>query len=324
MIGNNQLVSVLIPAYNHEDYVQETIKSIINQTYQNIELLIIDDGSKDNTWEKIQEMKTKCEKRFVNTHFETKNNEGVCSTLNKLINLSKGEFVYIIASDDIAKPQAIEKEINFLSNNPQYSLVVGDNEIIDKNGKICYWNKKRKCVYSIKQARFKTFVEYLKRHNNFFNDKNFGKYTTIFRGNYIPNGYLIRKSIYKLIGMYPEGQYLEDWWFMLQLSKYSKMKYLNEILFSYRWHDSNTIKNGKLMKIVGENTLKLENEILKNVDKSIVLKDVLDAIDNGVLYKKQGIPFIFQIISRKKGIYKIKQIKLFNICVYVIKKKMLR
>ena len=57
---NKSLVSVLIPAYDHEKYVQETIKSIINQTYQNIELIIVDDGSKDSTWQKIQEMREEC------------------------------------------------------------------------------------------------------------------------------------------------------------------------------------------------------------------------------------------------------------------------
>ena len=313
---NNPLISVLIPAYNHEQYVQETIKSIINQTYQNVELIVIDDGSKDSTWQKIQEMKDECEKRFVSVHFETKENEGVCKTQNELLKLSKGEYVLIIASDDLLKPQALEKELVFLQENPQYSLAVGDCEIIDKNGKVCYWNKKRECVYSLKQAVSKTFVEYLKRHNNYFNDRDFGKYSTIYKDNYIPNGYLTRKSIYDTIGFYPEGQYVEDWWFMLQVSKYSKMKYLNEVLYSYRWHDSNTIKSGDTINVAGENTMRLENEILKNIDRNIVSKDVTDVIDNGVVYKKQGIPYIFQILSYKKSDKKIKIFKLFTITVY--------
>ena len=60
----NPLVSVIIPAYNHEKYIKKAIESIINQTYENIELIIVDDGSDDFTWNKIQEMKPLCEKRF--------------------------------------------------------------------------------------------------------------------------------------------------------------------------------------------------------------------------------------------------------------------
>ena len=312
----NNLVSVLVSAYNHENYVQETIKSIINQTYQNIELIILDDGSKDKTWDKICEMKEVCEKRFVRVYFDTKENEGICKTLNNLVSLANGEFVYIIASDDLAKPQAIEKQIEFLSNNPDYSLAVGNNEIIDSDGKVCYWDKKRNIVYDEKEARSKTLVDYLKRHNNFFNDKEFGRYSTIFRGNYIPNGYLIRKSIYGIIGNYPDGLFVEDWWFMLQLSKYSKMKYIDEILFSYRWHNSNNITNHEKMKILSDNTLSLEIDIQKNIDRSAVFQDVIDTIDNGVLYKKQGIPFIFEIVTIKKGMFKVKTIKLFNISIF--------
>ena len=66
----NPLVSVIIPVYNHEKYVQETIKSIINQTYKNIELLMLDDGSKDNSFAKTLELKEECEKRFVRVIME--------------------------------------------------------------------------------------------------------------------------------------------------------------------------------------------------------------------------------------------------------------
>lgn len=70
------LVSVIIPAYNHEQFIQETIGSIIAQTYENIELIVIDDGSKDSTWNKINELKETCEERFTRVHFETQENEG--------------------------------------------------------------------------------------------------------------------------------------------------------------------------------------------------------------------------------------------------------
>ena len=157
MLFNEPLVSVIIPAYNHENYVQETISSIINQTYQNIELIIIDDGSKDSTWQKILELKDKCEKRFSNVIFQTQKNEGTRKTLNKLLSLTKGEYIYLIASDDLAKPNAIELQANFLLNNKEYGLVVGDNEIIDEKSTICYWDKERNNVYSKDEAEFLTF-----------------------------------------------------------------------------------------------------------------------------------------------------------------------
>ena len=86
---SNPLVSVIIPAYNHEKYIQETIKSIINQTYYHIELIIINDGSKDTTWKKIQEMELECKNRFVTVYFATQENAGTCVTLNKLTAISK-------------------------------------------------------------------------------------------------------------------------------------------------------------------------------------------------------------------------------------------
>ena len=86
MLTNKKpLVSVLMPAYNHQNYVQEAINSIIHQTYKNIELIVLDDGSTDDTWEILKSLKQQCDERFVNVVFETKENEGICATLNKLL-----------------------------------------------------------------------------------------------------------------------------------------------------------------------------------------------------------------------------------------------
>ena len=72
----SELVSVLIPAFNHEKYIQEAIISVINQSYENIELIVIDDGSADSTWNKIQELKLECEKRPADCFFHQKSIEG--------------------------------------------------------------------------------------------------------------------------------------------------------------------------------------------------------------------------------------------------------
>lgn len=319
---NKSLVSVIIPAYNHENYVQETIKSIINQTYKNIELIVLDDGSKDNTWEKIQELKEICEKRFIRIHFETKENEGSCATLNRLLSIVQGEYVYIIASDDLAKPFAIEKEVEFLQKNDNYALVVGDDEIIDGEGKVCYWDKKRNNIYDIEKAEYKTFCDFLQKLKKLdFSSKNFGTYSSLYIGNYIPNGYLIRKSIFEKIGYFTPEAPLEDYWLMLQISKYAKMKYIDEILFSYRWHNANTIKNVEKMEMYTRKTREYEEKILSEINENEVFPEVILVKKYGTCYKKQGIPFIFQILSYKKAGFKRRIIKLFNIKIFEYKKR---
>ncbi len=314
------LVSVIIPAYNHENYVQETINSIINQTYQNIELIIVDDGSRDSTWQKIRALENKCKERFSNISFETQENQGTCATLNKLLSKVQGEFVYLIASDDIAKPKAIEIELDFLKHHPDYGLVVGNSEIIDLKSKVCYWDKKRNIEYSKIKAKYRTFVDHAKIGNKYFNNKRFGTYETLYMGNYIPNGYLIRKNILDKIPKFTAKAPLEDWFMMLQLSKYTKFKYINKILFSYRWHDANAILNQEKIQEFSRKTRAYEMQIIQQLNLKECKEDIAQIIENGALQKKKGIPYIFEILKYKKiceekEIIK-KEIKLFNVKIF--------
>ena len=310
------LVSVLIPAYNHENYIQETIESIINQTYPNIELIILDDGSKDKTWEKITELKPKCENRFVKIHFETKQNEGTCITLNKLLKLSSGEFVYIIASDDLAKPQAIEKEVKFLQDNPDYALAVGDNEYVDSMSKQIFRTQKA-FTSNIKNAKYKTVKEFLssKIKIDFLSD-DFGSYKTLYKENYIPNGYLIRKNIFETIGNFTKNAPLEDFWLMLQISKYKKMKYIDEILFSYRIHDTNTIGNSTRMRELTTQTRNYEQKLLEKYLTNHKNDELLKIYNEGICYYQTGIPNILMLYKYQKINTRTLKVEIFNKTIY--------
>lgn len=237
------LVSVTISAYNHERYIKECIRSIIAQTYENIELLVIDDGSKDRTFEILQSLKPECEKRFVRVVFETHTNRGMPKTSNILIEKARGTYIYGIASDDKAKPYAIERLHDFLSRNPDYVLAVGDNEMIDQDSNRIYWDNERNVV-SAENAVCRTVGEDLGINDT---DK-FGRYETLLRANHVPNGYLIRRQAMIDCGKYDPDILLEDWYIHLQLIKIGKLKYIPEVLFSYRWHDSNTIKSEAIEK----------------------------------------------------------------------------
>ena len=262
MDTKNPLVSVFISAYNHEMFVEETINSIIAQTYKNIELIVIDDGSKDKTWEKICSLRDKCFRRFPNIIFETQENQGVCKTLNKMIDLASGKYVYIIASDDVAKPQTIEAEVNFLENNPEYVLVVGDNEIIDTNSNRVGWDENQRII-PLDVCKYKTFGAYLQDlyKDIDFHSATFGAYENFVKCNYIPNGFLFPLQELRKIGGYKEEAPLEDWYLHLQLSKVGKMKYMDEILGSYRWHDNNTIKRTEYMNKIAYDTLCYEKKL---------------------------------------------------------------
>ncbi len=243
------LVSVLMPAYNHEKYVKEAIYSIVRQTYKNIELLIINDGSSDNTFEKIQTLKDVCQKRFTNFVCLNQENKGVSFTLHKMAKLAKGQYFYIIASDDIAEQNAIETLVREIENNNDYVLVVGDNAIIDSNSKRVGWDNERNTV-EIEKAKYRTFKEFLNHNHKIakdFSSDDFGSYESLLYDNYIPNGYLIKKEAYFRSGGYPKKALLEDFYLNLQLSKQGKFKFVDKILFNYRWHSSNSVRQSKRM-----------------------------------------------------------------------------
>ncbi len=236
-------MTVVIPAYNHQDYIQDSIRSIINQTHKNIELVIYNDGSIDNTDIKIRELLDECRRRFVRFEYFSKQNEGMGATLNRAIDWASSDYLYIIASDDVAMKYAIKKLYKFLSTHKKYALAVGNNQIINDKGQRCYWDKNRNLTNK-KDAEYHTFGEFLSkiRKNFRFKSREFGSYETLIRGNYITNGKMIRIQALINVGKYIPGMKLEDWYINLQLAKFYKMKYIDKILLSYRWHNTNTIK----------------------------------------------------------------------------------
>ncbi len=139
MESNNQknpLVSVVIPCYNHEQFVQESIQSVIDQDYKNIELIVIDDGSKDCSVEKIQEMIPACEERFVRFEFRHRANKGLCATLNEGARVAKGEIVGFCSSDDTLHKNKIQTQVDFFKRNTHSDFCYTQTYVFDDNGKI--------------------------------------------------------------------------------------------------------------------------------------------------------------------------------------------
>ena len=314
------LISILIPAYNHDSFISETIHSIINQDYENLELIVIDDGSQDTTWDILQSIEPTCKDRFVRTLFKRQSNKGTCTTLNRLLDEAEGEYVCIVASDDCMAPHACTSMASFLTSHPDYILAVGDNEIIDSQSKKIYWDKNRNAVYERNHAVFYTFADFLKKSIQIpFDDNHFGKYPYLFCQNHIPNGYMIRKNFFDLVRFTAQAP-LEDWYLMLQIAKYGRFKFIEDILFYYRWHGTNTVKNKQKMKEISQKTKMYEREILKNINPREVLPEVNDFIKNGIEYKRKGIHNIFEIVKIATVNHTIFDIRIFSKSLFKLKR----
>ena len=123
-------VSVVMPAYNAEKYIEESITSVINQTYTNWELIVIDDGSKDNTAEIVKQFAEK-DKRI--TLYLNEKNMGVAKTRNRGFDMAKGEYIALLDSDDIWLPEKLEKQLK-LAEETDAEIIYCSYELISETG----------------------------------------------------------------------------------------------------------------------------------------------------------------------------------------------
>ena len=128
-----KLVTICIPTYNSGEFIEDTLFSIINQTYKNIEIIIGDNASTDNTYDIVKKYQKK-DSRIK--YYKNETNLGLFGNCNKLISMSKGEYVAIYHSDDIYDLKIIEKQVDILENNLDLSGVFTNYERIDEHGVI--------------------------------------------------------------------------------------------------------------------------------------------------------------------------------------------
>ncbi|UFX82761.1 glycosyltransferase family 2 protein [Candidatus Absconditicoccus praedator] len=126
-------ISVIMPVYNTEKYISETIESILNQTFKDFEFVIIDDYSNDGTFQILQSYANQDSRIKL---IQNPENIGVVKTRNKLFSKVSPEskYIAIIDSDDIAEPDRLQKQFDFLEENNEYSIVGSNITIIDENG----------------------------------------------------------------------------------------------------------------------------------------------------------------------------------------------
>ena len=125
-------ISVIMGIYNCSDTLEEAIESLLNQTYSDYEIIMCDDGSSDETYEKAKEY----EHKYPNKIRVLKNefNLGLNKTLNRCLKEAKGEYIARMDGDDISLPERFQKEVDFLDRHPEFAIVSSPMIYFDENG----------------------------------------------------------------------------------------------------------------------------------------------------------------------------------------------
>lgn len=214
------LVSVICACYNHEAYIEACLRSVLEQTYPRIELIVIDDGSRDKSPYTIAALQ-----KEYGFYFKAQKNQGLAATLNSAIALSKGRYIAQIGSDDLFAPDKIEKQVRFMEARPDIAVCGGNMIVIDSDGRPV-----------AKQKRFP------------YRELDFEDLFAQRKAGIPASSSMIRRTVLEKEGAYEPDIRLEDMylWFKL-LSRGHRMAALEDVLIYYRKHATNTYRNYRFM-----------------------------------------------------------------------------
>lgn len=237
---DERLVTVGVALYNHEKFIVKCLESIVKQSYKNIELIIIDDGSSDDSYAIANDY---LNKQNFNTNFKikTRSNKGMCNTLNEIAKEAKGKYISFIGSDDYWMLNKIEEQVEFLENNSEFVLVHSNSIKVDENDKEI------------------GFLDYSLKINNgkLFDSIVLGK------GGINTPSHLYKTEVYNKIGYYDSSLKFEDTDFWLRLTKQYEVGYINKFHTYYRWHNDNLSNSKNMLKFYNDELVKIYT---KNID----------------------------------------------------------
>lgn len=217
------MVTVIVASYNHEPYVSQAIESVGAQTYPNIEIIVIDDGSRDRSIQIINGLTEKHRLIVI-----ARENRGLARTLNEGLALARGRYISLLASDDYYFPHRIEKAVQLLErSSDQVACVYCDGYIVDKAGRKlgCFGDRHPRPLFG-------------------------SVYDNLVVGNWIPGtGVTFKAKLLKQLG-FDERFMIEDHTLFLRMFKDGRLflKYYDDIGFGYRWHGGNLSNPGSAME----------------------------------------------------------------------------
>lgn len=277
-------VSVVIASYNHGKYIGEAIQSVLDQTFQDIEIIITDDGSSDDSVDEINKFSDHRINLFCFTE-----NHGACVAIEKCLNEASGEYIALLNSDDIFLPNKLEKQVHFLDSHPDIGAVFGFAQIINENG--FPLADKKNSHHRIFEKPNRTSHEWL---NYFFHKGNCLCHPTL----------LIRKKCYDKIGNYDKRlAQLPDYDFWIRLCMKYDIHILQEPLIKFRIREQKANMSGKRPDSIKRGFF--ENIfILQHFTQVTNLKELYlifpEATKYGECIDEELIPFIIALLAINK------------------------
>lgn len=216
------LVSVIIPTYNAQEFITETLESVFAQTYPNIEIIVVDDGSTDQTSSIVRGYQSKI------CYYNQSNSGGSSIPRNAGIAYSSGEFLCFIDSDDLIVPDQIETQVNFMEHYSEVGLVFSNYQNFNNHNDYLKSNFES-CPH---------FYEYIKGKNEIVIEK---AYRYLARENFgIASSFLMRKSLLEFEPCFdPSLRSSEDFNFYYRLSRHTKVGIINKVGMMRRIHENN-------------------------------------------------------------------------------------
>lgn len=238
------LVSIITPTYNHEKYIGECIESVQAQTCGNWEMLVINDGSTDNTLE-IAKKYAESDLRITVIDQPNHGIFKLAQTYNKALNLSKGDFIAILEGDDYWEPEKLEAQVKIMQADP--AIILGWGKAVSRVGF-------QKEVYQIHPA------QEAKQQQFFTNHPPINIFNTVFDNFFPPLTFIIRKDALLQIGGFIQVLPFPavDLSTMLELSRLGKFYYFGQVLGTWRIFPNQTTKTLNLNILEGGNKIILE------------------------------------------------------------------
>jgi alpha-1,3-rhamnosyltransferase len=136
-INSQPLISVVIPCYNHENFIIDCLESVKRDPYERIEIVFLDDGSSDDSYELGESWLKANKNSFEKVSYSKQSNQGICKTFNTIVRKSSGDFIFILASDDLAAANGISNTLRYYNRHcSEPTLLFTDLELIDYDGRL--------------------------------------------------------------------------------------------------------------------------------------------------------------------------------------------